>query len=282
MQSSQTAGLLHQDDAPSQSTALRVLLVTGVARQRRQFETTLARAGYQVSDARDGTEALCEVASGKYQVIVADWNTPKLDGAALCRQARAMGLNNYLYILLLADDPTTDDVVSALNAGADDCLDTDCSDAELIARLNSGQRIIRLERSLKEAQTRIEYLSVTDPLTGVFNRRYLDEALNRAIAQAVRYGRPLSVALCDLDRFKQVNDQRGHQAGDEVLKVFTDRAREQLRTSDWIARCGGEEFVAILPEADLNGAMIAAEKIRARSARSRSKPVPDQWKSPRA
>ena len=242
---------------------MRLLLVEDDPVQRMMMERTLSRAGYSVMTAADGAEALCEVASGAFQIMVTDWEMPKIDGTTLCRQTRLMGLQNYLYILLLTVQSSPTDVVAALDAGADDYLRKPASEPELLARLNAGQRIIRLERSLKEAQSRIEVLSVTDPLTGAFNRRYLDESLNRAIAQAVRYGRPLSVVMCDLDRFKSVNDHHGHQAGDEVLQQFTHLVRQLLRASDWVARFGGEEFVLVLPEADLNGAMITAEKIRA-------------------
>jgi diguanylate cyclase (GGDEF)-like protein len=254
------------DTAPDAEPKLRLLLVEDDPEQRTMLEQVLRRAGYEVVSAKDGAAALCEVASGTFQIMVTGWDMPKIDGGTLCRQVRSMGLRNYLYTLVLTGTESPNDVVAGLDAGADDYLRKPASEPELIARLNAGQRIIRLERSLRDAQSRIETLSVTDPLTKVFNRRYLDESLNRAIAHAFRYGRPLSVAICDLDRFKQINDQHGHAAGDDVLKQFAALAGQTLRASDWIARFGGEEFVLVLPEADAEGGMRTAEKLRARLA----------------
>jgi two-component system cell cycle response regulator len=134
---------------------------------------------------------------------------------------------------------------------------------ELIARLNAGRRILALEHSLRVANQRNRILSITDALTGAYNRRYLLEQLPRELERCRRYGYPLSVLMCDLDHFKQVNDERGHAAGDDVLQQFTCRAQKFIRSnSDWIARYGGEEFLIVLPETSHDEGVIVAEKIR--------------------
>jgi diguanylate cyclase (GGDEF)-like protein len=129
--------------------------------------------------------------------------------------------------------------------------------------LNTGRRILALEHSLRAANERNRILSVTDPLTGAFNRRYMMEQLPRELERCRRYGNPLSVIMCDVDHFKQVNDVKGHSAGDDVLQQFVARMQRSIRaTSDWVARLGGEEFLIVLPETGFQGAMFVAEKIR--------------------
>jgi diguanylate cyclase (GGDEF)-like protein len=140
--------------------------------------------------------------------------------------------------------------------------------AELLARLSAGSRIVKLEQSLREANEKIQLLSVTDSLAGTFNRRYLNDQLLKEVERARRYGHPLAAIMADLDRFKRINDERGHQSGDEVLRRFADLAKTLIRPSDWIARYGGEEFVIVLPETDAAGAAVVAEKIRSDCAAS--------------
>ncbi|HKE95626.1 MAG TPA: GGDEF domain-containing protein, partial [Povalibacter sp.] len=105
-------------------------------------------------------------------------------------------------------------------------------------------------------------LSITDPLTGAYNRRYLTEQLPREIDRAGRYGRQLATVMCDVDHFKRINDTYGHQAGDEVLKWFVSRLQRNVRSSDWVARYGGEEFLVVLPETTVANALTAANHLR--------------------
>jgi two-component system, cell cycle response regulator len=152
--------------------------------------------------------------------------------------------------------------VGALQAGANDFIRKPADEAELVARLDAGRRMVLLEQSLREANTQIEKLSVTDPLLGICNRRYLHERLPQEAARSRRYGEPLSLVMADLDHFKKINDTYDHQSGDLVLQHAVNLARSALRVSDWIARYGGEEFVIVLPETPLLGAHAVAERIR--------------------
>jgi diguanylate cyclase (GGDEF)-like protein len=163
------------------------------------------------------------------------------------------------------------DVIAGLEAGADDYLRKPTSKLELIARLNAGKRILRLEQSLRKANAQIERLSVTDALCGTFNRRYLDAQLVQEIERATRYDRPLSLVIADLDLFKRINDELGHQVGDEVLCRFASLCMSYRRRGDWVARYGGEEFIIVLPETFLSSASKVAEAIRTRCA---GEPVP--------
>jgi two-component system cell cycle response regulator len=119
---------------------------------------------------------------------------------------------------------------------------------------------------LRAANEENRRLSITDPLTGVYNRRYLMEQLPREIDRAARYGRHLSVVMCDVDYFKKINDTHGHQIGDEVLKWFVENLNKTVRASDWVARYGGEEFVVVLPETNAENASTVAENLRAQVA----------------
>jgi two-component system cell cycle response regulator len=134
----------------------------------------------------------------------------------------------------------------------------------LVARLNAGRRILDLEHSLRLANQRNRVLSITDPLTGAYNRRYLMEQLPREFERCRRYAFPLTVVMGDIDYFKHVNDEKGHEAGDEVLQQFVARIQKSIRSnSDWITRYGGEEFVVVLPETGFKAGFFVAEKIRA-------------------
>jgi two-component system, cell cycle response regulator len=223
----------------------------------------LKKAGYEVDAVSNGSEALDRMTARYYPMLVTDWEMPEMDGASLCKAVRNLQLDGYVYTLLLTARDSKDNIIAGLEAGADDYLIKPVHEAELIARLNAGRRILNLEHSLRVANQRNRILSITDALTGTYNRRYLMEQLPRELERCRRYGYPLSVLMCDIDYFKTINDAKGHAAGDEVLQQFAARAQKSIRSnSDWVARYGGEEFLIILPETGQAGAVTVAEKIR--------------------
>jgi two-component system, cell cycle response regulator len=244
----------------------RLLLVEDEPTQRLMLERQLSKAGYIVDTAENGAQALTKILEGQYHILLTDWDMPGMDGPTLCKRVRDANLSTYIYILLLTGHLTTDDLVVGLGAGANDYVRKPANQAELLARLSAGSRIVKLEQSLREANEKIQLLSITDPLAGTYNRRYLNDQLLKEVERARRYNRPLAVIMADIDRFKRINDERGHASGDEVLKRFADLSKSIIRPSDWIARYGGEEFVIVLPETDATGAAIAAEKVRAACA----------------
>ncbi len=251
----------------SNGETLRLLLVEDEPTQLLFMKRLLLRAGYDVHTAADGEQALEKLSDGSFQLLVTDWDMPGMDGVTLCRRVRESQLPGYLYVLLLTGHTSTEALVAGLDAGADDYIRKPANEAELLARLKAGQRIVRLEQSLREANTKIQHLSILDPLVGTFNRRYLNQQLMQEVERARRYGRPLTAVMADLDDFKDVNDRHGHMVGDEVLRGFVELASASVRhASDWIARYGGEEFVIVLPETDLAGAARTAEKIRSHCA----------------
>ncbi len=248
--------------AEAPEVPLRLLLAEDEETQRTILASMLTRAGYTVTAVDNGQDALTEVLTGDYPLLVTDRGMPGLDGLQLCRAIRAAQLPSYVYILILTGLDSTRDAVTGLKAGADDYVSKPTREEELVARLSAGRRILMLERSLRAANERIRLLTVTDALIGTFNRRYFDDQLPVAIAHAERYGRPLSLVFVDVDHFKLVNDTHGHRVGDEVLVEIGRRLLANVRAYDWVARYGGEEFAVVLPETDTDAAMILAERLR--------------------
>ena len=227
------------------------------------MEMTLRRAGYDVVSAKNGREALKIFKKNFFPIILTDWGMPEMDGLQLCKAIREQRTEGYVFIFLVTARDSKNDIIVGLEAGADDYLTKPFDRAELIARLKTATRVLNLEKSLKEAYEKIRILSITDKLTGCYNRTYMDEYLAKEIARARRYGRPISLVMADIDHFKRVNDTHGHQAGDLVLKTFVQSMRKGLRKDvDWVARYGGEEFLMVLPETDFESAMLSAERLR--------------------
>ena len=251
---------ISSDNSASQP-AWRILLVDDEPTQRLIMARLLKRGGYEVEMAANGREALAKLEEGDFPLMITDWEMPEMDGVALCRALRSKE-QGYTYTILLTSRDAIEHLVAGLQSGADDYLIKPVVEPELIARLNTGRRIVTLERSLRAANEENRRLSITDPLTGVYNRRYLMEQLPREIDRAARYGRQLAAIMCDVDFFKKINDTHGHLTGDEVLKWFSNTLKTGVRTSDWIARYGGEEFVIVLPETNVGNAATAAEHLR--------------------
>jgi len=241
-----------------------ILLVEDDAISRKMLEKILINEGFKVASVENGKEALALFREHFFPIVLTDWLMPEMDGSELFKTIRNEKHEGYVYIILLTAEDSKDDIISGLESGADDYLTKPANHAELVARLKNGLRILDLEKSLKSANEEIRILSITDPLTGIYNRGYLNERLPQEIKRSIRYKRSLSFILCDIDRFKSVNDNYGHLAGDTILKGFvgciTDSIRDQI---DWSARYGGEEFLIVLPETDFLGAKHLAERMRA-------------------
>jgi two-component system, cell cycle response regulator len=223
----------------------------------------LSKAGFEVAAAANGKEALALFDQQFCPIVLTDWMMPEIDGPQLCRLLRGKKTDSYIYIILITARDSKTDIVSGLQSGADDYLTKPIHSAEMLARVNTGIRILNLEQSLKKANEEIRLLSITDSLTGCFNRAYLNERLPQELSRAKRYARPLSILIGDIDHFKLVNDTYGHQVGDRVLNSFSKIIFDQVRDKvDWVVRYGGEEFLVILPETDCAGARCVAERMR--------------------
>lgn len=240
-----------------------ILLAEDDPISRRLFEKILVKEGFSVTTVENGRKALDLLRQRFFPIVLTDWQMPEMEGPELCRTIREENPDRYVFIIMLTSKGSKDDIISGLGAGADDYLTKPAHYAELVARIKTGIRILELEKSLKAAVDEIHILSITDPLTGIYNRGYINERLPQEVRRAKRYGRDFSLLMCDIDHFKKVNDTHGHLAGDAVLKEFvrciTSVIRQQV---DWAGRYGGEEFIVVLPETDQAGAMVVAERLR--------------------
>jgi len=221
----------------------------------------LRAAGYPVTELSDTSAALAALEQSHHPMLIADAATSGFDAAQFCREVRSRSFGGYVHIVLLGAPGTEE---QNLSAGADDCLTTPVGEAELRARLHLGRRLLALQASLRDAKAAADRLAVLDTLTGTYNRRYLMQELPGEVERTRRFGRPLSVVMCDIDHLKQINDTWGSQVGDEVLREFAQHLTTGTRAGiDWCARHGGEEFLIVLPETDAEGAANLAEKLRA-------------------
>ena len=230
---------------------------------RKILEKGLIKAGFDVVSVENGKEAFKILKDDFFPMVITDWNMPEMTGPELCRAIRGHNFPSYVFIILVTANDTNEDIIAGLEAGADDYLVKPINQAELVARLKAGKRILKLERSLKEANEKITVLSITDPLTGIYNRSYLEERLPQEIARSFRYGHALSLLMCDIDHFKRINDTYGHPMGDKILKDFVDCLNGSIRQGiDWMVRYGGEEFLIVLPETHAHGGYLGAERLR--------------------
>jgi len=241
----------------------RVLVVDDDDLVRARLAALLRMSDFEVDVAGSGSEAIRMMGARPCQVLLTDWQMPDMDGLTLCRTVRADQSDSYVYVLLLSVRDGKEDLLQGLAAGADDYLVKGGPVAEILARLEVARRITHVEHSLRASNRENWRLSVTDPLTGANNLRYLMKYLPRELVRCRRYGHPLAVLSCDIDGFKLINDRFGHEAGNELLRAFVARSLCCIRdASDWLARVGGDEFMIVLPETKVQGANQVAQKLR--------------------
>lgn len=230
------------DQTPAGSPLIsgtHILIAEDHPATRKLLENMLKNAGFAVTVAANGEEALDSFRREFTPIVLMDWMMPELNGLELCKALRHSTTQGYVYILFLTAKDSKADVVKALEAGADDYITKPFDRDELLARIKTGLRVLDLERSLKQATEEIRILSLTDPLTGIYNRAYLNERLPHEVKRSVRYEHPLQLVMCDIDHFKAVNDLHGHQAGDEVLRGFASLLKGSIgQNLDWVARYG--------------------------------------------
>jgi two-component system, cell cycle response regulator len=219
-------------------------------------------AHHEVIVEPDAQHALAKAAEDYCDLFIVSLGLENYDGLRLCSQLRSLERTRNLPILAIAEADDRARVLRALDLGVNDYLVRPIDRNELVARARTQLRQKRYADSLRNKVQQSIELALVDPLTGLNNRRFLENHLATMLDQAQRRRAPLSLMIFDIDHFKQVNDTHGHDAGDEVLKGFADRLRRVIRGGDLLCRLGGEEFVIVMPNSSVEIASKVAERTR--------------------
>ena len=239
---------------------MRVVVAHGREGERRRFQRVLADAGHEVTECDCAGDAFecCRQWRPDVAVIDAEAGEGLLD--RIKRDAEAF---RTAVVLVEPADPPMERAADAIARGAQDIIVEPVRDAELLMRVQAAGRTKGLQEEIVAQAERLEALLFEDPLTGLANRRFILTQLAGMLSGARRHHRPLTVAVIDVDHFKAVNDSRGHAEGDRVLAAVAHAMRDHIRAEDQLGRLGGEEFLALLPDADADAGAVAAEKLRA-------------------
>ena len=248
---------------------MKVLIADDEMVSRLLVQAAVDGLGHESVVAADGTAAWHLYLEHQPQVVISDWLMPGMDGLELCRRIRAHEGAGYAYLMLATVRRERDDVMKGMEAGADDYLVKPLDPFDLHTRLVAARRVTALHsqldkyrQELERANDELAHVARTDALTRLRNRLALQEDLEMLHARSQRYGRSYCVAMCDVDNFKSYNDTRGHQAGDEALEAVGETLATHVRLGDGVYRYGGEEFLVVLPEQDLESGVAAAERLR--------------------
>jgi two-component system, cell cycle response regulator len=244
---------------------MKVLIADDSATSRILLRSALQRWGYEVVVAENGAQAL-EVLNQPDcpSMAILDWVMPHMTGPEVCRKIRETHREPYTYIILLTSKNTKNETVEGLDAGADDYVVKPFDEHELQVRLRAGKRIVDLQTDLLRAREELRERANKDLLTMLPNRSAIATTLEHEILRCHRDRRSVGVILLDIDHFKKINDTFGHFAGDAVLRETAARLRNNIRPYDQVGRYGGEEFLVVLPNCDLEQAGVQAERMRAR------------------
>lgn len=249
---------------------MNILVVDDATDIRLIIKSVLEKLGHVVTTAVDGQHAWEILTSdNNFQIVISDWMMPNLDGIGLCKRIREKQFANYIYIILLTGMSGKKNLISGIDAGADDFATKPINSEEFEVRLKSAQRVLNLEYSLakqniqlEQVNRKLKIMATTDSLTGLFNRRALQRKLEENISLSQRTNQQTSLLLIDVDLFKPYNDTFGHIEGDIALQCVATLLQQGSRKSDYVARFGGEEFAIILPNTDIKGALARAETVR--------------------
>lgn len=232
----------------------------------------LKQNNFKVHIAENGTRALQVLKNHQPNLILLDVMMPGMDGFETCRHIKSSPKTASIPVIFMTALDSVDDKVAGFNAGGVDYITKPFQQIEVLARITTHivlrkqkQQLEKVQRELITQKKLLEEISITDELTGLHNRRYLNSVLEHEFQRSARHSSELTCLLFDLDHFKQVNDNYGHEFGDNVLRAFGNILKTSLRKGDFAFRFGGEEFLILLPLTNLKGAQQAAEKIRLRT-----------------
>ena len=242
---------------------LKILVADDSPVYRKLMEQTLPRDQYSILFAETGKSAIELFKQHRPALVITDWVMPDVTGVEVCRQIRLGAQDSYTYIIIVTSVSEKENVVESLDAGADDYLTKPFHPKELLARVGVGRRLVDLHQQIDSQNRLLKELALTDALTGLPNRRAVEDWAKGQLSAAVRHAYSFWVVIADLDNFKVVNDTYGHDAGDTVLREFAAILKKRVRTSDICGRTGGEEFIMIFTHADeCNVGIIVARILR--------------------
>jgi diguanylate cyclase (GGDEF)-like protein len=240
-----------------------VLVVDDSLTVRGAIRLYLEAEGYHVEEAVDGEAGIAACLANPPDVVLLDVEMPGLDGHDVLQRLKGEVTLRDIPVVFLTGYAEENHIVRGLEGGGHDYLSKPFVESELKARVAAAMRVKKLQDQLVQRTEELYTTSRTDVLTGLYNRRHLEEQLRIGIATAVRRDEPVGVLLLDVDHFKAVNDTYGHQVGDEVLVELARRIQTELRAGDIAGRWGGEEFLVVLPNTGLAGTVETGERIRA-------------------
>ncbi len=210
----------------------------------------------------NGAEAMTKVMTNSYDLLVISLNLKNEDGLRLCSHLRSSERTRSVPILMVAADEDMSRVAHGLEIGAHDYVMRPVDQNELLARVRTQVRRRRFQERLRSSYEVNLSMALIDPLTGLYNRRYVEVHLQKMLQKNEESRKPLGLLMLDIDNFKSVNDTHGHGVGDEILKEFATRLQDKVRGFDMVARLGGEEFIALLPDVTEERAHRVAERLR--------------------
>lgn len=243
-------------------TGGRIMIIDDHPRSSVRLAETLGKAYHAVSE-RDPAAAMAQLAEQPFDLVLISLSLVSADGLRLCSQLRSLEATRHLPIIIMVEPGDEARLMRGLDMGVNDYLMRPIERHELMARVRTQTKRKRHSDFLRNRLEESVEQSVTDSLTGLHNRRYLESHLKTLVQQSLQSGRPLSVMVADIDFFKKVNDTFGHDGGDAVLKEFAQRLRRNTRGIDLAGRLGGEEFLIIMPDTGLDRAFQVAERLRA-------------------
>ena len=247
----------------------KILLVEDDRLQAKAIKAYLQNAGYEIIWVENGIAAIKSAKSLSFDLMVLDLVLPDMDGNQICRWLKNTKDTQDIPIIILSAKGSPEEKVFGLEeSGADDYLPKPFDESELKARIYACLRTKGLQDELRKKNQQLqgvllqmETLAMTDQLTGLFNRRHFQSVIDKEFSRTVRYKRPMSCLMIDIDHFKTINDGYGHNIGDQVLKEISQLMLRCFREVDTVARWGGEEFVVLLPETTQNNASQVASRL---------------------
>jgi two-component system cell cycle response regulator len=243
----------------------RILVVDERKSSIDRIETALS-SQHTIEVVENPQEALLRAAEGNFDLLMLSLEFKNFDGLRLVGQVRSLERTRHVPILLVTDPGEDARLLRGLDLGANDYVLRTADKNEMIARVRSQVRRKRYAEKLRDNVQYSMEMALTDPLTGLFNRRYMETHVGTLVERSAARGKSLSLLILDIDYFKSINDNYGHDAGDDVLREFAERLKASIRGIDLACRYGGEEFVVVMPDTDLGVATLIAERIRRRIA----------------